>query len=40
MLSIETCEGLAKRALAMSSAREVRSMMRNFVLAQTAPGNG
>ena len=40
MLSIETCEGLAKRALAMSSAREVRSMMRDFVLAQSAPGNG
>jgi phosphoenolpyruvate-protein phosphotransferase len=40
MLSIETCEGLADRALAMSSAREVRSMMREFVLAQSAPGNG
>jgi phosphocarrier protein FPr/phosphocarrier protein len=40
MLSIENCEGLAERALAMSSAREVRSMMREFVLAQSAPGNG
>jgi len=40
MLSMETCEGLAERALVMSSAREVRSMMREFVLAQAAPGNG
>ncbi len=40
MLSMETCESLAGRALAMSSAREVRSMMREFVLAQSAPGNG
>jgi len=40
MLSVETCEDLAGRALAMSSAREVRSMMREFVLAQSAPGNG
>jgi len=40
MLSMETCEDLAGRALAMDSAREVRSMMREFVLAQSASGNG
>ena len=40
MLSVETCEDLAERALAMNSARDVRSMMRDFVLAQTASGNG
>ena len=33
-------DSLAERALAMNSARDVRSMMREFVLAQTAPGNG
>jgi phosphocarrier protein FPr/phosphocarrier protein len=39
-LSMEICEDLAERALASSSAREVRAMMREFVLAQSAPGNG
>jgi phosphocarrier protein FPr/phosphocarrier protein len=39
-LSLETCESLAERALGMESAREVRSMMREFILAPTMQKNG
>jgi phosphoenolpyruvate-protein kinase (PTS system EI component) len=39
-LSLETCESLAERALEMESARQVRAMMRDFVLAPTARENG
>ena len=35
-ISIEQCIKLATDALAMSSAREVRSMMREFVTQQSA----
>ena len=36
---LETCESLAERALEMESARQVRAMMRDFVLAPTAREN-
>jgi phosphoenolpyruvate-protein phosphotransferase len=39
-LSAETCATLATRALAMNSARDVRAMMRKFVLSGQSPPEG
>lgn len=39
-LSLETCTGLAAQALAMHSAREVRAMMRDFMLSSPSPITG
>jgi phosphoenolpyruvate-protein kinase (PTS system EI component) len=40
ILSAETCAALAKQALAMSSAQDVRAMMRKFVLSGQSTPDG